>query len=189
MTIEAQTAPVNMDAASARITRHARILSGQLRSLSSTLFPPAATKTLRSFSSGEVAKVVGVSDGYLRQLSLDGLGPTPKIAHAGRRSYTLAQVNELRGYLAEARPKEALDFLPRRRGGEKLQIIAVANFKGGSAKKTTGLYLPQYFALAGFRVLAIDLDPQASLSAMFGYQPEFDLGANDTLYGAIRYDG
>ena len=60
MTIEAQTAPVNMDAASARITRHARILSGQLRSLSTTLFPPAATKTLRPFSSGEVARVVGI---------------------------------------------------------------------------------------------------------------------------------
>ena len=23
---------------------------------------------------------------------------------------------------------------------------------------------------------------------MFGYQPEFDIGANETLYGAIRYD-
>jgi chromosome partitioning protein len=188
MTIEAQTAPVSMDAASARITRHARILSGQLRSLSTTLFPPAATKTLRPFSSGEVARVVGVSDGYLRQLSLDGLGPGPTIGHAGRRSYTLRQINSLREYLAEARPKEALGFLPRRRAGDKLQIAAVANFKGGSAKTTTALYLSQYLALAGFRVLAIDLDPQASLSAMFGYQPEFDLGANDTLYGAIRYD-
>jgi chromosome partitioning protein len=37
-------------------------------------------------------------------------------------------------------------------------------------------------------VLAIDLDPQASLSALFGYQPEFDVGENETLYGAIRYD-
>ena len=184
MTVEVRIAP-EMGSACARISGHARILSGQLRSLSTSLFPPAATKTLRSFSSGEVAKVVGVSDGYLRQLSLDGLGPAPKIAHAGRRSYTLAQVNALREYLAEARPKEALDFLPRRRGGEKLQIIAVANFKGGSAKTTTALYLSQYLALAGFRVLAIDLDPQASLSAMFGYQPEFDLSGNETLYGAI----
>ncbi len=37
-------------------------------------------------------------------------------------------------------------------------------------------------------MLAIDLDPQASLSAMFGYQPEFDVAENTTLYGAIRYD-
>ncbi|GGI31159.1 hypothetical protein GCM10010987_63030 [Bradyrhizobium guangdongense] len=176
------------ETASARISCHATLLSGQLRSLGAALFPPAAAKTLRPFSSGEVAKIVRVSDGYLRQLSLDGLGPAPAIGHGGRRSYTLAQVNELRAYLAAARPREAVDFLPRRRPGEKLQIITVANFKGGSAKTTTALYLAQYLALSGFRVLAIDLDPQASLSAMFGYQPEFDIGQSETIYGAIRYD-
>ncbi|MFX9743976.1 plasmid partitioning protein RepA, partial [Acinetobacter baumannii] len=82
--------------------------------------PPAANKSLRSFTSGEVAKIVRVSDGYLRQLSLDGLGPIPSIGHGGRRSYTLAQINELRAYLAEARPRERLEFFPRRRQGEKL---------------------------------------------------------------------
>ncbi|MBN9085176.1 MAG: plasmid partitioning protein RepA [Rhizobiales bacterium] len=176
------------ETASARITRHAGVLSGQLRALSATLFPPTASKSLRSFSSGEVARIVKVSDGYLRQLSLDGLGPIPETSRAGRRSYTLEQIHELRRYLAEARPREALEFLPQRRPQDKLQIITVANFKGGSAKTTTALYLAQYLALAGLRVLAIDLDPQASLSAMFGYQPEFDIAENETLYGAIRYD-
>ncbi len=176
------------ETAAQRVSRHASLLSGQLRNLTASLFPPASQKMLRSFSSGEVAKFVGVSDGYLRQLSIDGLGPVPAIATGGRRSYTLAQVNELRAYLAEARPREATQFLPRRRPGEPLQVIAVANFKGGSAKTTTSLYLSQYLALRGFRVLAIDLDPQASLSSMFGYQPEFDIDRNETLYGAIRYD-
>jgi chromosome partitioning protein len=37
-------------------------------------------------------------------------------------------------------------------------------------------------------VLAIDLDPQSSLSALLGYQPETDVGENETLYGALRYD-
>ena len=85
------------ETASARVTRHAGILSGQLRSLATTLFPPSASKGLRSFTSGEVARIAGVSDGYLRQLSLDGLGPTPTTGHGGRRSYSLAQINELRG--------------------------------------------------------------------------------------------
>jgi len=176
------------DTAASRVGRHADILSSQLRSLGKALFPPAASKTLRSFSSGEVARIIGVSDGYLRQLSLDGLGPTPTLAAGGRRSYTLSQINELRLYLANARPREALQFQPARRPNEKLQILTVANFKGGSAKTTTALYLSQFLALRGFRVLAIDLDPQASLSAMFGYQREFDIGENETLYGAIRYD-
>jgi chromosome partitioning protein len=173
---------------SAHITQRAEALSARLRSVGERAFPPTAQKSLRSFTSGEVAEIVGVSDGYLRQLSLDGLGPSPDLGAGGRRSYTLEQINELRAYLASARPKEASRFWPRRREGEKLQIITVANFKGGSAKTTTSVYLAQGLALQGYRVLAIDLDPQASLSSMFGYQPEFDVAENTTLYGAIRYD-
>lgn len=66
--------------------------------------------------------------------------------------------------------------------------MAVTNFKGGSGKTTTAAHLAQYFALRGYRTLAVDLDPQASLSALFGIQPEFDLEPNETIYGAIRYD-
>ncbi|QWW72319.1 plasmid partitioning protein RepA [Rhizobium sp. WYJ-E13] len=179
---------INRASTSAHITQRAEALSARLRAVGERAFPPVAQKSLRSFTSGEVAEIVGVSDGYLRQLSLDGLGPTPDLGAAGRRSYTLQQINELREYLAVARPKEAIRFWPRRRDGEKLQIITVANFKGGSAKTTTALYVAQGLALQGHRVLAIDLDPQASLSAMFGYQPEFDVAENTTLYGAIRYD-
>ncbi|OJU48914.1 MAG: plasmid partitioning protein RepA [Mesorhizobium sp. 61-13] len=177
-----------MESTSARITRRADALSSRLRAVGERVFPPTAQKSLRSFTSGEVAQIVGVSDGYLRQLSLDGLGPNPEIGPSGRRSYTLQQVNELRRYLASTRPKEALKFWPQRRSADKLQVITVANFKGGSAKTTTSLYLAQGLALQGYRVLAIDLDPQASLSSMFGLQPEFDIGENATLYGAIRYD-
>lgn len=171
-----------------RIERHAKQLSRQLKLLRERLFPPASLKTLRTFSSGEAAQLIGVSDGYLRQLSIDGKGPVPQTSSNGRRSYTLAQINELRAHMAVIKPKDALGYLPRRRPDEKLQTIAVTNFKGGSAKTTTALYLAQYLALAGYRVLVVDLDPQASLSAMLGVQPEFDLDEGDTLYGAIRYD-
>ena len=176
------------ETASTRVSRQAAALSAHLRAVGERYFPPTASKSLRSFSSGEVAQFVSVSDGYLRQLSLDGLGPMPEVGTGGRRSYALRQINELRAYLAQARPREAMSFWPRRRDADKLQIITIANFKGGSAKTTTALYLSQGLALQGFRVLAIDMDPQASLSAMFGYQPEFDIPENATLYGAIRYD-
>lgn len=78
--------------------------------------------------------------------------------------------------------------MPHRRGSEHLQVIAVTNFKGGSGKTTTSAHLAQYLALQGYRVLAVDLDPQASLSALLGVLPETDVGANETLYAAIRYD-
>tara|TARA_R110001606_G_scaffold114109_1_gene241454 strand:- start:23854 stop:24708 length:855 start_codon:yes stop_codon:yes gene_type:complete len=69
-----------------------------------------------------------------------------------------------------------------------MQVIAVINFKGGSGKTTTAAHLAQKLALDGYRVLGIDLDPQASLSALHGFQPEFDLLDGGTLYDAIRYD-
>ena len=78
---------------------------------------------------------------------------------------------------------------PTAMAGSRLQILAVMNFKGGSGKTTTSAHLAQHLALHGYRVLAIDLDPQASLSSLFGQQPEFDVGRNETIYGAIRYDG
>lgn len=172
----------------ARISHHARQLSMQLQLLRERLFPPSSQKQLKTFTSGEAAQLVGVSDGYLRQLSIDGKGPSPDTSSTGRRSYTLAQIMELRLHMASIKPKDALSYLPWRRHGEKLQTIAVANFKGGSAKTTTSIYLAQYLALQGYRVLAVDLDPQASLTSMLGVQPEFDLAEGDTLYGAIRYD-
>ncbi|TCQ02645.1 chromosome partitioning protein [Rhizobium sp. PP-F2F-G36] len=150
------------------------------------LFPPVSQKILRSFSSVESAKLIGIADAYLRQLSLNGKGPQPAVTSGGRRSYTLEQINEIRAVLDEN--SKGKQYVPRRRGNEHCQVMAVVNFKGGSGKTTTAAHLAQYMALQGYRVLAVDLDPQASLTALHGYQPEYDVGPNETMYAAIRYD-
>ena len=166
------------------IRADAHALSSELFNLRARLFPPTSIKPLRLFSSGEAAALIGISDAYLRQLSLADIGPSPASVVAGRRSYTLEQINEYRHVLS----REGRNYLPRRVGSEHLQVIAVTNFKGGSGKTTTSAHLAQYLALRGFRVLAVDLDPQSSLSTLFGFQPETDLSENETLYAAIRYD-
>ncbi len=96
-----------------------------------------------------------------------------------------------RGAARRPRPRRqgGAALLPhRKRAASTCRSSRSINFKGGSGKTTTAAHLAQYLALRGYRVLAIDLDPQASLSALFGHQPEFDVGENETLYGAIRYD-
>lgn len=182
-------------AADEAIAADAKALSAQLQAMRERLFPPASQKTLRSFTSGEAARLVGVSDGYLRQLSLAGEGPQPAVGPGGRRYYSLADIDALRAFLADQALAKGNDAKARSyvhwrdpRRGEHLQVISVTNFKGGSGKTTTAVHLAQHLAMTGHRVLAVDLDPQASLSSIFGYQPELDLSGNDTLYGAIRYD-
>lgn len=169
------------------IAADAQALSAKLHSQRQRLFPPKARKQLRRFSSGEAARLIGVDDGYLRRLSLDGKGPLPEIGPNGRRSYTSQDIQALRLVLDEG-AKTGRRYGKERRLEEHLQVIAVVNFKGGSGKTTTSAHLAQHLALQGYRVLAVDLDPQASLSALHGIQPEFDVRDNETLYAAIRYD-
>ena len=170
-----------------KIVRHAAALSGQLQNLRERMYPPHAQKSLRNFMTQEVSRLTSIPESSLRTMSNEGKGPVPARLDNNHRAYTLAQINELRRLFAAQKPSEALRFLPHRRSGDHLQILAVVNFKGGSAKTTTCAHLAHFLALRGYRVLAIDLDPQASLSAMFGAQPEMDVGDNETIYAALRY--
>lgn len=170
-----------------QILEQGDLISRKLHLLSVQRFPPNARKTLRSFSLAEVATYLNVSQSTLKKLHLDRKGPLPQTSTSGRRSYTASQMLELRHYLDQHGRSESRMYVPHRRPGEKLQVIAAVNFKGGSGKTTSAAHLAQYLALTGHRVLAIDLDPQASLSSLHGFQPEFDQVAS--IYDAIRYDG
>ncbi|MCV0428162.1 MAG: plasmid partitioning protein RepA [Roseibium sp.] len=171
-----------------QISRFSALLGTQIRSCWQNNYAPNTQKKLRPFSSSEVAELVGVSTATLRQMSLNGEGPIPERSPGNRRNYTLGQINELRSHFAERHPSQANKFNPRRRGSEKMQVIAIANFKGGCAKTTTAVHLAQYLTLRGLRVLAIDLDTQASLTEMLGVQPVVDVGDNETIYSVLRYD-
>ena len=61
------------------IADHGRALSEKLQAHRLELFPPAAEKTLRPFPASEVAKLLGIKSGYLRNLALDGKGPEPLV--------------------------------------------------------------------------------------------------------------
>ena len=168
------------------ILRQGETISNKLNVLRLGQYPPDARKTLRSFALAEVAYFLGVTSSNLKKIHLEGRGPSPTTSATGRRLYTAEQLLELRRYLDQHGRTEAKKYVPRRRAGERLQVISIVNFKGGSGKTTTAAHLVQHLALTGHRVLAIDLDPQASLSSLHGVQPELD--KNPSLYDAIRYD-
>ncbi|RNJ47984.1 plasmid partitioning protein RepA [Methylocystis hirsuta] len=168
------------------ILQQGELISDKLNMLRFEHYPPDATKSLRPFSLAEVAYFLGVTQSNIKKLHLEGKGPIPTTSVSGRRTYTAEQMLELRHYLDRHGRADFKNYVPHRRTGERLQVIAVVNFKGGSGKTTTAAHLAQHLALTGHRVLAIDLDPQASLSALHGIQPELD--RNPSLYEALRYD-
>jgi chromosome partitioning protein len=67
-------------------------------------------------------------------------------------------------------------------------VIALANQKGGVGKTTTTINIAYVLAQRGKRVLAIDMDPQASLTIYFGQDPRDLEEKHKTVYWCLSRD-
>lgn len=170
----------------ASIASNAARLSDALNNHMRNSFQPDSRKTLRKFHPAEVSELTGISMSNLRTRHQEGDFPDVETDTRGRRLYSAKEIDEIRHVMARTgRNGEA--YLPGRRTGDALQVISIVNFKGGSSKTTSAIHLAQRYALRGYRVLALDMDPQASLTTMFGYRPEIEFAENGTIYDALKY--
>lgn len=67
-------------------------------------------------------------------------------------------------------------------------VIALANQKGGVGKTTTTINIAYVLAQRGKRVIAIDMDPQASLTIYFGQDPRDLEEKHKTVYWCLSRD-
>ena len=169
------------------ISANAARLSEALNNHMRNSFQPESRKTLRKFHSAEVAELTGISMSNLRTRHQEGDFPDVETDSRGRRLYSAEEIDQIRSVMART-GRNGESYLPGRREGDNLQIISIVNFKGGSSKTTTAIHLAQRYALRGYRVLAVDMDPQASLTTMFGYRPEIEFAETGTIYDALRYE-
>ncbi len=187
MTYHANQVEISEFALRELIDQDATRLLTRLHDHQAKIFPPISKKTMRRLQPGETVNLLGVTDSYLRQIITEGKVTLRDQPVSGRRTYSVEDISEIRSYL-DRQTTKSRRYAPCRQDGDDLQIISIMNFKGGSGKTTTAAHLAQYLALRGYRVLALDLDPQASLTTLFGVQPEIEVDVGETIYGAIRYD-
>ena len=74
------------------------MLAAQLQAHHLSTFPPNAQKGIRNLSPSEVAKLLGVTEGYLRQIASE-IPDLSNVSPGGRRSYSVESVHEIRKLL------------------------------------------------------------------------------------------
>ncbi len=108
----------------------------------------------RTFTAGRLAEIAGVSRNQISRWETEGV-LAPRRGKRNQRLFTADDVYRM------------LDLTGRR----VHKGISVVNQKGGVGKTTTVFNLSAALTLEGRRVLAVDLDAQASLTVSFGLEP------------------
>jgi chromosome partitioning protein len=128
---------------------------------------PAA---LRRFSMRELGAFLGVAHSTISRSMPEEDRQTEGAGRLYRYSFR---------HLIEARERHGrTKYRPE---GEKRVRVAINNLKGGVSKSTLCTHLAVRLVLSGYRVLVLDLDPQATASTQLGLMPDYGIDEDETL--------
>jgi chromosome partitioning protein len=131
----------------------------------------ASNPIQRYYKLKEVADMCNVSSTAISNAEKKGRIPAPTKIGSKRLGHT---VSDLRAILEE------FDAAPKQKSDPTV-TISFATLKGGSWKTTTAFNASCYLASKGYRVLVVDLDPQATMSMLFGMEPDKRTTGDQTL--------
>lgn len=168
--VKTQARPKITMADVARQAARAKQIVGEVRS---RMLAPELAKKPPSYSLSQLAALCGTDKGQMSYRLGKGDLPGGTLNSTGsRREFKLS---EARAWIKAYR-QSAL-----RPPNKRAVTIAVGNFKGGVSKTTTAMALAQGLSLRGHRVLAIDTDPQGSLTTLFGVMPDTMVEEEQTI--------
>ncbi|WP_323764034.1 AAA family ATPase [Marinovum sp.] len=174
--------------ASEQLMNFSEIIDTALAQQRALLHAPDSRKSdtpLRSFSVREVSHALRFKYNSLRQYlnTLEGM-PDGTVEPGNRKYFTAEEINQILEVLRRSGKLEDSRY-PRRLPSDPQARLVVYNLKGGVSKTSLSVNLAQFLALSGYRILAIDLDPQASFSDMFDIQA--DVEGLPSIYDVLRY--
>lgn len=174
---------------SERLSGLRNTLDDALRLQSERLLAPDTRKSdreLRRFTIREMAELClkmnyNTVRRYLK--TIEGL-PEGILESGNRRTFSLEEIHEIQARFYQE-GKISDETWPHKLPGEGTTKLLVYNLKGGVSKTSTVANLSQFLAVRGFRVLVVDVDPQASCSDLFDIQA--DLDDLPSVYDVIKY--
>ena len=171
------THPISLKA----ITEQAERATSVVAQARSVMLAPDARKPAPTFTATQLIERLQIerSQYEYRVRNPNGL-PTGRLSASGaRREFTLPEMRQW------ARHYRAAHLRPP--GGEAI-TISTAHFKGGSSKTTTATTLAQGLSMRGHKVLVVDVDPQGSMTTLFGFLPDAEVDVTQTLLPLLSGD-
>ena len=152
----------------------------KLEGLRRTALAPDNEKPPITLSQQEASQLVGVHPSTMARKVADGTYPSGHLpGNKRRRRFRLDEVHQMMEIEGTRLHKPA---------GTPAKRITCANFKGGVGKTTVCVSLAQYLCRAGSRVLVVDMDPQGSLTSLFGLLPDSDVEDERTILPKLESD-
>jgi chromosome partitioning protein len=138
---------------------------------------PDARTISRRWTATDAARLVGVTRQAIDKAEEAGRLPAPDMTTDARgrprkMGYTIYQIDNMRDVF-ETRPSRDSET-------DSPLVVSIAGHKGGSLKTSTAVHFAQWASMQGYRVLFMDMDPQATGSLYFGYVADVNVFRDDT---------